>query len=148
MDYDNTQAGDEIAETVKNVQRAKNFLLLLLAACLVFGGITICIAFAALNEARRERPETTIREIRFKLVELESEKYRVWQACLSFMKIGSHILTVLTIVAAFRLLFTLKLRKNKMIFCCIGLIFPCTSIFFMIYLLCCAHGHVQNGGKL
>ena len=134
-------------ESIRNIRRAKNLFYLLFILCLVYGGIHIYLAESALYEAQLERPEMTLRDVRFDRVEIESEKYHTLQTILGFMEIGKYILGIVTIWSVFRLMHLLDFDTTKKIVCSTGLIFPCTTLFFTIYVVNCAHRHLLKYGK-
>jgi len=130
-----------------SVRKAKNLFYWLLFACFVYGGVNIYVASSALGEARQERSETTFREVRFNLVEIQSEKYHSLQTVLWFMQIGKYILGGLTLGMVFRLLYLLDFDSTTRIIYTVGLIFPCTSLFFTISVVHYAHKFLRNYGK-
>ncbi|MDR2172550.1 MAG: hypothetical protein LBP59_20615 [Planctomycetaceae bacterium] len=119
------------------IKKKRRQFLWLILACFVVGGINITLLFISLDIARRERPETTVREVRFQLVEIQSQEYQSYRAVLSaFDLFGKLFLTPAIWFVYFQYLHSLGYSKKRSLCYLLATLFlPIINLILLLYFI-------------
>jgi hypothetical protein len=119
------------------IQRKRNQLCWLLLACVLVGVIAITFAFIALEYAKTEKADATIRDVRFNLIEIQSPQYHFWRILAMVCSTsGKTLLTPITLIVYFQYLRSLGYSSRRSIlYLIVTLILPIINLFILLYFL-------------
>jgi hypothetical protein len=134
---------------LSQIQRKRNQFSWLFLACLLIGGIAITFAFIALEYAKTEKADATIREVRFNRIEIQSPQYHFWRI-LAFVcsTSGKILLTPITLIVYFQYLRSLGYSfRRSVLYFLITLFLPVINLFIILYFLRLGGKYINDSNR-
>ncbi|MDR2754752.1 MAG: hypothetical protein LBC20_03515 [Planctomycetaceae bacterium] len=122
---------------ISQIQRKRNQFCWLFLSCLLIGCISITCAYVALQYAKNEKADISVRDVRFNLAEIESPQYHFWRIWANVCSTGGKLLlTPITLVVYIQYLLSLgySYRRTTLYFFA-TLLLPIINLFILLHVL-------------